>query len=115
MDNTLEMNNYSSKWIIQRVTAVLLIPLTFWFVYNCVLFSKSNYNDLILFFSSYTNSLLFLIMMIVMLIHSKYGCETIIEDYIVSKKIKKIALLTLRITIYLVILISLTSLVVIIF
>ena len=109
------MNNYSSKWIIQRVTAVLLIPLTFWFVYNCVLFSKSNYNDLILFFSSYINSLLFLIMMIVMLIHSKYGCETIIEDYIVSKKVKTITLLILRITIYLVILISLTSVVVIIF
>ncbi len=115
MDNTLEMNNYSSKWIIQRITAVLLIPLAFWFVYNCVLFSKSNYNDLILFFSSYSNSLLFLIMMIVMLIHSKYGCETIIEDYIVSKKIKTITLLILQITIYLVILISLTSLVVIIF
>ena len=115
MDNTLEMNNYSSKWIIQRVTAVLLIPLTFWFVYNCVLFSKSNYNDLILFFSSYINSILFLVMMIVMLIHSKYGCETIIEDYIVSRQIKTITLLILRITIYLVILISLASVAVIIF
>ena len=109
------MNRYSSKWIIQRITAVLLIPLTFWFVYNCVLFSKSNYNELILFFSSYINSLLFLTMMIVMLIHSQYGCETIIEDYIVSKKIKTIFLLTLRITIYLVILITLASVVVIIF
>ena len=109
------MNNYSSKWIIQRVTAVLLIPLTFWFVYNCVLFSKSNYNELILFFNSYINRLLFLIMMIVMLIHSKYGCETIIEDYVVSKKIKTIIFFMLQITIYLVILISLASVVVIIF
>ena len=109
------MNNYSSKWIIQRVTAVLLIPLTFWFVYNCVLFSKSNYNDLILFFSSYINSLLFLIMMTVMLIHSKYGCETIIEDYVVSNKIKTITLFILQIIIYLVIFISIASVVVIIF
>ena len=115
MDNSLEMNSYSSKWIIQRVTAVLLIPLTFWFVYNCVLFSKSNYNDLILFFSSYSNSLLFLIMMIVILIHSKYGCETIIEDYVVSKKIKTITLFILQITIYFVILISIASVVVIVF
>jgi len=50
-----------------------------------------------------------------MLIHSKYGCETIIEDYIFSKKIKTITLLTLQITIYLVILISLASVAVIIF
>ena len=109
------MNSYSSKWIIQRITAVLLIPLTIWFIYNCVLFSKSNYNDLILFFNSYINSLLFLIMMIVMLIHSKYGCETIIEDYVVSKKIKTIIFFMLQITIYLVILISLASVVIIIF
>ena len=109
------MNSYSSKWIIQRITAVLLIPLTIWFIYNCVLFSKSNYSDLILFFSSYINSILFLAMMIVMLIHSKYGCETIIDDYVVSKKIKTITILILQITIYLVILISLASVVVIMF
>ena len=109
------MSSYSSKWIIQRITGLLLIPLTFWFVYNCVLFSKSNYNELILFFSSYINSLLFLVMMIAMLIHSKYGCETIIDDYVVSKKIKTIALFILQITVYLVILISLASVVVIIF
>ncbi len=109
------MNSYSSKWIIQRITALLLIPLTFWFVYNCVLFSKSNYNELILFFSSYINSLLFLVMMIAMLIHSKYGCEIIIDDYVVSKKIKTIALFILQITVYLVILISLASVLVIIF
>ena len=109
------MNSYSSKWIIQRITAVLLIPLTIWFIYNCVLFSKSNYNDLILFFSSYINSLLFLIMMIVMLIHAKYGCETIIEDYVVSKKTKTITIFILQFTIYLVVLISLASVVFIMF
>ena len=53
--------------------------------------------------------------MIVMLIHSKYGCETIIDDYVVSKKIKTITILILQIIIYLVILISLASVVVIMF
>ena len=41
MDNSLEMNSYSSKWIIQRITAVLLIPLTFWFVYQFLSVLKS--------------------------------------------------------------------------
>ena len=54
-------------------------------------------------------------MMIIMLIHSKYGCETIIEDYVVSKKVKKITFFILQTTIYLVIIISLASVVVIIF
>ena len=108
------MNSYSFKWIIQRITALLLIPLTFWFVYNCILFSKSNYDDLIIFFSSYINSILFLIMMITMLVHSQLGCETIIEDYIKSKKIKKITILSLQIITYLIILVSLPSIVLII-
>ena len=109
------MNSYSSKWIIQHITAVLLIPLTFWFVYNCILFSESDYDDLILFFSSYKNSLLFLLMMVSMLIHAKLGCDTIIVDYISLKKLKTISFFIVKIIFYLAILISLISVFVIIF
>ena len=108
------MNSYSAKWIIQRITSVLLIPLTFWFVYNCILFSKLNYDDLILFFSSYRNSLFFLLMMVSMLIHAKLGCDTIIVDYISLKKLKTISHLTVSIIFYSAILVSLISIVVII-
>ena len=84
------MSSYSFKWILQRITATILIPLTFWFVYNCIVFSKVEYHTLINFFSSYLNSTLFLIMMMSMLIHTKLGCETIIEDYVSSSTLKKI-------------------------
>lgn len=80
--------NYKVKWIIQRVTAVILIPSTFWFIYNCLSFQYLQYNDLVLFFQSFLNSSLFLLMMISMLIHAKLGCETIIEDYIYNNSIK---------------------------
>ena len=83
------MGNYRIKWIIQRVSATILIPLTFWFVYNCVAFSSMSYNDLVIFFKSNLNSFLFLFMSIVMLFHAKLGCETIFEDYIKSIKLKK--------------------------
>ena len=39
------MKNYASKWIMQRLTAVILIPLTFWFVYQCVLLSSYDYDS----------------------------------------------------------------------
>jgi len=94
------MSNYSFKWIIQRITAVLLVPLTFWFIYHCILFSKIDYNQLVAFFSSYVNSLLFLIMMVAMLIHAKLGCETIIEDYIPSLSLKKNTINSVRIIFY---------------
>ena len=94
------MYNYSFKWIVQRVTATILVPLTFWFVYKCILFSKINYSQLISFFNSNVNSILFLIMMSTMLIHAKMGCETIVEDYISSSALKKITIYALALVFY---------------
>ena len=77
-------DRYSSKWLLQRITAIFLIPLSFWFIYTCISFQNLNFFELQLFFKSYTNSLLFLLMMVFMLIHAKLGCETIVKDYISS-------------------------------
>jgi len=82
-------SNYTSKWILQRVTALILIPLTFWFIYQCISFQSMSYGDIIYFFQSYINSLLFLIMMTVMIIHAKLGCETIVQDYVRSVSLIK--------------------------
>jgi len=82
-------NSYTSKWILQRVTALILIPLTFWFIYQCISFQSMSYDDIIYFFQSYINSLLFLIMMSVMIVHAKLGCETILQDYVTSASLTK--------------------------
>ena len=83
-------NNYTSKWVWQRITAIFLIPLTIWFVYQCVSFQNSEFQQMKLFFESYINSFLFLSMMIAMLIHAKLGCETIVIDYVNSLNLQKI-------------------------
>ena len=82
------MKKYSTKWITQRITAIVLIPLCFWFVYHCISFRIFSYEEIVNFFSSFINSFLFLVLMITMLIHSQLGCETIIEDYISSRNYK---------------------------
>ena len=105
------MSSYSRRWIIQRVTAIFLIPITFWFVYSCVLFSKFNYENFIVFFNSYLNSFLFTIMIILMSIHSKIGIDTIIEDYVSSIKLKRLFLVLINIVIILTILISVVSII----
>ena len=104
------MSNYSFTWIVQRITAAVLVPLTFWFVYHCILFSKIDYNQLISFFSSYMNGTLFLIMMVTMLIHTKLGCETIIDDYVSSLLFKKISIFIVRILVYVSIIVTIISL-----
>ena len=95
------MKNYARKWLIQRITATLLIPLSFWFIYHCLSFASMNYTQIFLFFKSTVNSLLFLIMMISMLVHAKLGCETIVEDYVTSKSLKDMSTLLINLIVYL--------------
>ena len=89
------MKNYAFKWIVKRITASILIPLTFWFIYISISLSKMEYDETVIFFRSYFNSFLFYVMMISMLIHSRLGLQTILEDYVTSKKTLKISKLTI--------------------
>ena len=95
------MKNYSSKWIMQRLTAVILIPLTFWFVYQCVLLSSYEYDQIKSFFFSKINASLFFVLIIAMLYHAKLGNETIVEDYVTSVNLKKITKLSISALTYL--------------
>ena len=94
------MKNYASKWIMQRLTAVILIPLTFWFVYQCVILSNYEYEQIKSFFYSKINASLFFILIIAMLYHAKLGNETIIEDYVTSVNLKKITKLSISVLTY---------------
>ena len=109
------MHRYSSKWIAQRITAILLIPLTFWFIYHCVSFQNLSYVEITSFFHSYLNSFLFLVLMISMLIHAKLGCDTIVEDYFSSNNLKIFTLWTIKLITYGAILISVISIFSIVF
>jgi succinate dehydrogenase / fumarate reductase membrane anchor subunit len=104
------MKNYASKWIMQRLTAVILIPLTFWFVYQCVLLSNYEYDQIKVFFFSKINSSLFFILIISMLYHAKLGNETIVEDYVKSVNLKKITKLFISVLTYLFMILTTISL-----
>ena len=95
------MKSYASKWIMQRLTAVILIPLTFWFVYQCVLISNYEYDQIKAFFFSKVNAALFFILTVAMLYHAKLGNETIVEDYVTSVNLKKVTKLFISTLTYL--------------
>ena len=94
------MKNYASKWIMQRLTAVILIPLTFWFVYQCVLISSYEYDQIKSFFFSKINASLFFILIRAILYLAKLGNETIVEDYVTSVNLKKITKLSISLLTY---------------
>ena len=106
------MKNYTRKWLIQRITAMLLLPLTLWFIYSSISLSDMEYNEINMFFKSYINLLLFFIMMITMLLHSKLGLITIVDDYVTSKKGSKTIKFIINLIVYL--LMTLTTILILI-
>ena len=100
-------------WLLQRITAIMLIPLSLWFLYKLVKLSSYNHNELILFFSSTANSLLFLIIIITSILHGKLGIKTILEDYVRALNLRNISINIINILSYILIAISILSIIVI--
>lgn len=92
-----QKNTVLNHWIFQKVSAFVLIPLAVWFLFVFKDFLYSNYNDKVLWFKSYSNSLLLSIFLLVAIFHLRLGVTVVIEDYIHSLKRKKILLSFLEI------------------
>ena len=92
-----QRNTVLNHWILQKVSAFVLIPLAVWFLFVFKDFLYNNYNDKVLWFKSYSNSLLLSIFLLVAIFHLRLGLTVVIEDYIHNLKRKKILLSFLEI------------------
>ena len=86
------LNEATSHWVNQRLSSLLLIPLTVLFVMP---FSKDfglDYESAISIYKSPFRALIAFLFLVVCFVHFKQGAEEVIEDYIHSKLFKKISL-----------------------
>jgi len=81
----------SRKWIMQRVSALIVAPLIVWFLLSLISLSTSDYNSVINFFSKPLFLFLTIILLIVGFFHAKIGFSEIFEDYIHKEKINNVA------------------------
>ena len=81
----------SSKWIMQRVSALIVAPLIVWFLLSLISLSTSDYNSVINFFSKPLFVSLTIILLVAGFFHAKIGLSEIFEDYIQEEKIKNVA------------------------
>ena len=81
----------SRKWIMQRVSALIVAPLIVWFLLSLISLSTSDYNSVINFFSKPLFLFLTIILLVSGFFHAKIGLSEIIEDYIQDEKIKNVA------------------------
>ena len=97
------------NWLTQRLTALLLLPLTFWFLYHFKKLSRFEYYEILIFFKSTTNSFIFCFMLLIMIYHGNLGMQTIIEDYISNKNLRNRTIIIIKILSYILMCISLLS------
>jgi len=79
------------KWIIHRITAIILAPIYIWLFYSLILLSTKNYSEAIYFFTNPLFKILTIMLFIVSFFHTRISLSEIFEDYIHNKKIKDVA------------------------
>ena len=83
--------NASRKWILQRISALLVAPLIVWFCVSLISLSTSSYEEVMNFFGNPMFSWLTIILLVAGFFHAKIGLNEIFEDYIQDEKIKNVA------------------------
>ena len=83
--------NETRKWILHRVSAIILAPLYFWLYFSLISLSTKNYSEAIYFFQNPLFEILTIIVFFVGFFHAKISLSEIFEDYIHNQKIKNVA------------------------
>ena len=85
------MINATKKWIFLKVSAAIIVPLMFWFLFGLVSVYDKPYNEVLLFFTSQPNKFLFSMLIIFVYFHSSLSISEVFEDYIENEKLKNVA------------------------
>jgi len=72
-------------WLMQRISAVGLIPLIFWLVLSFVKIAEDPEGYLPVFFAYPLNAVMGILLIIASLYHGSLGMRVIIEDYVSNK------------------------------
>ena len=83
--------NETRKWILHRLTAIILAPLYIWLYFSLVSLSTKSYSEATYFFENPLFKILTVMIFFVGFFHAKISLGEIFEDYIHNKKIKNVA------------------------
>jgi succinate dehydrogenase / fumarate reductase membrane anchor subunit len=75
----------SHHWLMQRFSAIALIPLIFWLVFSFVKIIEDPQGYLPVFFAYPLNTVMGILLIIASLYHGSLGMRVIFEDYVSNK------------------------------
>lgn len=82
-----------SHWWVQRMTAIALVPLTLWFVFQLVHLPTADFAAVREWAADGLNPVLLILLIGAVSWHSALGVQVVIEDYVPHKGAKVAALL----------------------
>ena len=83
--------NETRKWILHRISAIILAPLYVWLYFSLISLSTKNYSEAVYFFKNPLFEILTIMLFFVGFFHAKISLGEIFEDYINDQKIKDVA------------------------
>lgn len=83
-------------WIVQRITAIALVPLTIWFVFAAIGLAGGGYAEAQAWLAAPINAVLMILLTIATFHHMQLGLQVVIEDYIHAEGAKIAALLAVK-------------------
>ena len=85
------MISATKKWILLKVSSVILVPLMLWFLFNLVSFYDKSYQEVLLFFTNQPTKFIFSLFIIFAYFYSALSISEVFEDYIKNEKLKNVA------------------------
>ena len=79
------------KWILHRVSAIILAPLYVWLFFSLISLSTKNYLEALYFFANPLFKILTIMLFFIAFFHARISLSEIFEDYVHNQKIKDVA------------------------
>ena len=86
-----------NHWVVQKISAIILLPLLCWFLYTLKDLITKDYSKKILWMQDFSNSFLLGLFLLVALFHLRLGLSVVVEDYIHNTRSKKFLLAFIQI------------------
>ncbi|PIV32703.1 MAG: succinate dehydrogenase, hydrophobic membrane anchor protein [Lysobacterales bacterium CG02_land_8_20_14_3_00_62_12] len=91
----------TEHWWAQRVSSVLLLPLTLWFLLAAASLLRADYADARVYLAQPLNAFLLLAFLLAALYHAWLGLQVVIEDYVHGRAMEISLLLAVRLLAFL--------------
>ena len=88
----------TSHWWMQRVTAVALVPLSFWLIKFLDLSLTAPFQETIAWLTLPLNTVFIVALILAIFYHAALGLQVVIEDYIAAEGIKIVAVWTVNLS-----------------